>query len=583
MRGQRDEGRKGRWGLLGVLLGTVVALALSAVPAQADYEEVGTIGSPTSLNAPLGVAIDEETKDLYVASFLAAPSGFEPGSVIKFDASGDPVNALRAGSVPGSVAVNQANGNVYILDADDDGIPGGGFISVVNREGDQLGDTWDAGDSESFPSRLVQMAVDDTGVVYYPDYSVNVLRKYDADGDPAGQITGSDEHTIAGPVAAAVDPAGNVYVVDIVQARVQKFNSAGVWQMTFSSNEAERSVAVADDGRVFVGKGESVNFHITVYDASGVEIDEFGLGDFGTPPLGGSFITVDSTTGYVYASDPGNNVIRVYAEPEPPVATTGQASAVTQTSATLEGDLNPGGAETDCLFLYGEAGGSLDEEAACETDPVEGSTTVDVSADVSGLEPNTEYEFKLTAENSVGSDEGDVESFATLPNAPTATTGSAGGVTQTAATLNATVNANGDDASCVFQYGTSTAYGSTVPCSVNPVTGSSATVLSAALSGLAPGTTYHFRVVAENGGGKASGSNQTFTTAAHTCETDASLCPKPEEPKPAAPAPAPTPAPAPPVTKPKPLKCKKGFKKKKVKGKQKCVKVKKKKRKGKKR
>ena len=37
----------------------------------------------------------------------------------------------------------------------------------------------------------------------------------------------------------------------------------------------------------------------------------------------------------------------------------------------------------------------------------------------------------------------------------------------------------------------------------------------AAIGGLAPDTTYHFRLVAENSGGVAYGDDQTFTTAAH--------------------------------------------------------------------
>jgi hypothetical protein len=63
--------------------------------------------------------------------------------------------------------------------------------------------------------------------------------------------------------------------------------------------------------------------------------------------------------------------------------------------------------------------------------------------------------------------------------------------------------------------------------SVNPVTGSTATAVSAALSGLTAGTTYHYRVVGTNGGGTTNGADASFTTLADTCATNAALCPPP--------------------------------------------------------
>ncbi len=54
-------------------------------------------------------------------------------------------------------------------------------------------------------------------------------------------------------------------------------------------------------------------------------------------------------------------------------------------------------------------------------------------------------------------------------------TGSASSITQTSANLSATVNPNGAEVSdCKFEYGTTTAYGSTAPCSFLPGNGTSA-------------------------------------------------------------------------------------------------------------
>lgn len=96
---------------------------------------------------------------------------------------------------------------------------------------------------------------------------------------------------------------------------------------------------------------------------------------------------------------------------------------------------------------------------------------------------------------------------------PTATTAAASNVTSTTATLNATVFPNQNDTSYAFQYGTSTGYGSMTP-TAGPVNGNAGKDVSANLTGLAPSTVYHFRVVATNTAGTSTGADQMFTTPA---------------------------------------------------------------------
>jgi hypothetical protein len=93
---------------------------------------------------------------------------------------------------------------------------------------------------------------------------------------------------------------------------------------------------------------------------------------------------------------------------------------------------------------------------------------------------------------------------------PNPTTGAATGVGEAGATLTGTLGAGGSS-TAYFQYGTSTAYGaSTATQSVGTSSGPSP--LAVAIGGLAPGTTYHFRLVAENSGGVVYGADQTLTT-----------------------------------------------------------------------
>ena len=101
--------------------------------------------------------------------------------------------------------------------------------------------------------------------------------------------------------------------------------------------------------------------------------------------------------------------------------------------------------------------------------------------------------------------------------APTTLTGAASGVSQTAATVGASVDPNASQvSSCSFQYGTTTSYGSSAACSPSPGSGSGGVAVSAAISGLSPGTTYHFRVLATNAGGPSDGADATFTTQSAT-------------------------------------------------------------------
>jgi hypothetical protein len=93
---------------------------------------------------------------------------------------------------------------------------------------------------------------------------------------------------------------------------------------------------------------------------------------------------------------------------------------------------------------------------------------------------------------------------------PTVTSQSATSVTSTGATLNSYLSDDGG-ASCSmrFQYGTTTAYGVTTSWVSGKVTGNS---YALPISGLLPGTVYHFRAQAQNTAGIGSGSDLTLAT-----------------------------------------------------------------------
>ena len=85
-------------------------------------------------------------------------------------------------------------------------------------------------------------------------------------------------------------------------------------------------------------------------------------------------------------------------------------------------------------------------------------------------------------------------------------------ITGISATLNGMVNANGSTTSVSFEFGLTSTYGSTIEGIPISVTGGSNTSVHAPISGLTPGTTYHYRVVASSNGGIARSADMAFTT-----------------------------------------------------------------------
>ncbi len=198
-----------------------------------------------------------------------------------------------------------------------------------------------------------------------------------------------------------------------------------------------------------------------------------------------------------------------------PTVSSDSPSNIAQTSATLNGTVNPNGLSTTVQFEYGTTV-SYGNQIPASQSPLIGSSGVAVSTVISGLSPNTTYHFRVVATNSAGTTFGSDQTFTTTSagTAPSVNTNTATNVSSTSATLNGTVNPNGLSTTVQFEYGTTVSYGNQIPASQSPVTGSSAVPVSAAISGLSTNTSYHFRVVGTNSAGTTLGSDQTFITSA---------------------------------------------------------------------
>ncbi len=222
-------------------------------------------------------------------------------------------------------------------------------------------------------------------------------------------------------------------------------------------------------------------------------------------------VVAKNSAGTSYGSD--QTLTTTSVSPLAPAVVTMPATSVTSSSAQLNGTVNPNGTTTTYYFEYGTTTGygakSGNQEAGS------GTAAVSVSAAVTGLAPGTLYHYRLVATNSAGTGYGSDRTFTTTSAsalAPTAITMPATSVTSSSAQLNGSVNPNGTVTTYFFEYGTTTGYGANSGTQ-GAGSGTTAVSVSAALTGLTPGTTYHYRIAATSSAGTGYGSDRTFTTS----------------------------------------------------------------------
>ena len=197
-----------------------------------------------------------------------------------------------------------------------------------------------------------------------------------------------------------------------------------------------------------------------------------------------------------------------------PTVTTMPATFVGTYGANLNGDVTPNGIPTSVYFEWGDRSDLLSNSnvpAAVGS----GSTIVGNFARAEGLSPDSTYFFRIVAittnNSATNKTYGATLSFKTLSVKPTVTTLGVTNTTATAATLQGTVNPNGNPTSFYFEYGATPSYGSATPAQ-DAGNGSNSVSLSAALTGLTSGQVYYYRAVASNSFGVAYGTDQNFFT-----------------------------------------------------------------------
>ncbi len=433
--------------LCALSLATVALLALSVSPAAAagTHPLKATFGS---FGSPWSVAVDEANGNVFVAD---AASGSAVGVEVFGADGGAPVGVSAAGS---KIDATPSSGRLY--------------VAVDN--------------SPTSPSK---------DALYVTDPENHAVRKLTLN-------SGSEEYEVTGtltadpafiePLAIAVDGKGNVYVGGYQQSFLVRFDPAGAEidriQLPPSLESGTGSLAFDSAGNLYVGAAFG--------GATVVKLAANGAGEIETDPI---------------ATPIRSQVEVVPGVPIDPESQTSTGIAVDRGTGTL---------------YVGTGRRVVQYDVDCE--PVQGK-----------CEPELKFGFGPLASTrglAVNSDSEDIyvtdggHKYVALFGGPLVTvpdpvTKPTSDVKLTSATLHGTISAaGGPDAVCEFQYTTKAAFeaeefegASTAPCSpAGPFIGTGEEAVSAELSGLDPAAAYFFRLVANNENGANPGETLSFAT-----------------------------------------------------------------------
>ncbi|HST56187.1 MAG TPA: hypothetical protein VLJ42_09905 [Solirubrobacteraceae bacterium] len=476
------------------------------------------------------MAVRQSSGDVYATD----PGHLDPGDgttpaprVQIFDAAGVSQGEflIDAGtySSPGAVAIGPVGASDVVYVGAVNTAASSGAVLRYDTAG-VAGTPLTAGPGSTFANPVV-LAVDPVdGTVYASAVATGgapVIEKFNSAGVFQASFDGSSGApggvALAAVSGLAIDGADRLYVSD--GAKVYRYSAAGAYQLTVDDPSADgfpvRGIAAdANSNEVYVNEPNDNGFtgRVRVFSAAGVQTQQA----FTTPSFG--FIValaINDSSKMAYLGDTNNQAGARFAAFVGPTVTTTTGSTIDPSSETLHGTINPQGiAGTTAHFEYGPDTnyGSLTPDI----DPGSGSAAVPVTDTASGLLPNSVYHFRVVGVNGSGTIFGSDSTFTTAPAAPLVD-GSppfASAITPNGAALNGTVDAQGSDTSYHFEYGVDTSYGSVTTPDGGPLSGQGAQPASSPVTGLQPNTTYHFRIVADNGtGGPQAGADQIFITA----------------------------------------------------------------------
>jgi hypothetical protein len=200
-----------------------------------------------------------------------------------------------------------------------------------------------------------------------------------------------------------------------------------------------------------------------------------------------------------------------------PTAAAGGATAVAAQSARIAGSVSPGagpGSETVYYFQWGTDTSYGNQIPLSATPIANGAGAVPETAQLTGLQSDATYYYRVVAENGSAVAYSEGRSFTTPATPPVITPLAVGGVTQTAASIAATIDAEGLPTNYELLLGN--APGNLFFQAGGSFSGSTPEAVTVNMQSLLPGTVYYCKLVAVNSQGTTESPEASFTTAPST-------------------------------------------------------------------
>jgi hypothetical protein len=512
----------------------------------------GSLGEPVGegehlfgLQEPKDLAVDNSASPSDPAAgdlYLGSPAGFV--AVIKPEPGGGFSKLTRLEGTPSGplghvsgVAVDEANGDLLVVDEEhavvdvfkpkasgSPGVPEYEFLFEVSAP---AATRWEIGsvafESSSGDIYVAARLLENTATGFH---APEVVDQFGPSGELIDQVNGTASGPFEGRLeGVVVGSNGDLYVSDTEAHVVDVFSPP----LTLPDVSVAVPSGVQSTGVTLTGavnpNGEPVSacvfeYGITTSYGSAVPCSPAPGPVAGAVPVAGDLEGLAPGTVYHYrVAATGEEGVTEYSADEtvataPAVEGNVLASGVTSFAATLSGVLQAAEVTPEYHFAYGltSAYGSSWPQPDADAD-VGGQQTV--TQTVTGLQPDTTYHYALQATDFGGGvSTGPDATFTTRPLVPPGlSTGGAQEVEGTSATVTGTLDPEGLPTTYHFEYGTSTAYGSSWPLvQVFAGSGSASEGVAVAVPNLQPATVYHYRLVASNEDGTSYGADATLAT-----------------------------------------------------------------------